>query len=95
MKSGFFYGVFAGFILGCLFFFGMTSVRAEGTRQGGGQMISYYYDTTGDDGNYLAYGGQGYHTGGSWYGETKRGVYGDTNYSPVGGTGYLGGGLIG
>jgi hypothetical protein len=29
MKSRFFYGVFVGFILGCLFFFGVMNVNAQ------------------------------------------------------------------
>ena len=47
MKSRFFYGVFVGFILGCLFFFGVMNVNAqthEAVEYNANYAGNYYYD---------------------------------------------------
>lgn len=44
MKSKFFYGVFAGFILACLFFFGVLRAKANSTYRGEHRV---YYESSG------------------------------------------------
>ena len=46
MKSRFFYGVFVGFILGCLFFFGVMNVNAQTLKahEYEASYVDYYYD---------------------------------------------------
>ena len=90
MKTGFFYGVFAGFILGCLFFFGVTTARGQGNTGDTGQKVGYYGSTR--NGTTLAYGGQGYVGTAGGYG-INGGDYRVGGYYTVGGPGR--GGLIG
>jgi len=51
MKSRFFYGVFVGFILGCLFFFGVMNVNAQTlkTHEYEATYNVSYYDGLADD----------------------------------------------
>ncbi len=49
MKSRFFYGVFAGFILACLFFFGVSQVRAQAIYHY--EQQAYEEKSPGDDGS--------------------------------------------
>jgi hypothetical protein len=64
MKSRFFYGVFVGFILGCLFFFGVMNVNAQ-TLKANEYEATYtnYYD----EGGLYAYNGRtGVYTDYDW-----------------------------
>ena len=90
MKTRFFYGVFTGFFLACLFFFGLVGAK--------GQESGWNYATRSHLSVYTGYYGIGAYTGpgGNYYLNTGDGGGGRRTYTPYdGGPTRLHGGGIG
>ena len=102
MKTRFFYGVFTGFFLGCLFFFGVVGVKGQttwGNKDTGSTLSVYssYYTGagTGQNGIRYLYIGGGQQSRGTTDGGTYYQVTGGVNGGAGTHTVYYGGGHYG